>query len=104
MRFKLLAAVVVVAALGPGRGSAAVKPHALIGEHMVLQQGTKVPLWGSADDGEQVTVRFQGREVSTTARGGRWRVELDGLTPGGPFPLSITGKNSIHLKDVLVGE
>lgn len=104
MRFKLLWAVLTTASLGPVPVLAAVKPHALIGEHMVLQQGVRVPLWGSAEDGEKVTVRFQEQEVSTTAANGKWRVDLEKLKPGGPFPMTITGKNTIQLKDVLVGE
>lgn len=84
--------------------AAAVKPHALISENMVLQQGTRVPLWGKADDGEKVTVRFQGQEVATVAVNGKWRVDLEPLKPGGPFPMTIAGKNTIQLKNVLVGE
>lgn len=104
MRFHMLLATLVTASVWPSPALAAVKTHALIGEHMVLQQGIKAPLWGSADEGEKVTVRFQDQEVSTTARDGKWRVELDKLRPGGPFPMTITGKNTIQLKDVLVGE
>jgi sialate O-acetylesterase len=83
---------------------AAVKPHALISDGMVLQQGMPVPLWGSADDGEKVTVRFQGQEVSTTAKGGKWLVRLDNLKAGGPYELTIQGTNTVPIKNVLVGE
>jgi sialate O-acetylesterase len=83
---------------------AAVKPHALIGEGMVLQQGMKAPVWGTADLDEKVTVRFQGREVSVTATNGRWQVELDDLKAGGPFEMTIAGTNTIELKNVYVGE
>src|SRR4051794_27883454 len=84
--------------------TAAVKSHALIGENMVLQQGTRVPIWGKADDGEKVIVRFQGQEVTTVAADGKWRVDLEPLKPGGPFPMIITGKNTIQFTNVLVGE
>lgn len=105
MRIRTVPAVLLTAlAITASPALAAVKPHALIGEDMVLQQGTKVPLWGSADDGEKVTVRFQGQEVSTTAKDGKWRVDLDKLQPGGPFPMTISGTNTIQLKNVLVGE
>lgn len=105
MSFKIrLAVLLTVASTISPQASAAVKTHALIGENMVLQQGTRVPLWGKADDGEKVTVRFQDQEVSTVAADGKWRVDLDKLKPGGPFPLTITGTNTIQLKNVLVGE
>jgi sialate O-acetylesterase len=83
---------------------AAVKPHALIAENMVLQQGMKVPIWGTADDGEQVTVQFQGQEATATAREGKWLVRLDNLKTGGPYEMTIRGSNTIHFKNVLVGE
>src|SRR5438132_8910746 len=83
---------------------AAVKPHALFSDGMVLQQGMRVPVWGSAEPGEKVTVRFQDQEVSTTAQDGTWMVQLEELKAGGPYELTITGKNVIHLRNVLVGE
>jgi len=83
---------------------AAVKPHALISESMVLQAGMKVPIWGTADDGEKVTVRLQGQEVSATAKDGKWLVHLEELKAGGPFEMTIAGSNTIHFKNVLVGE
>jgi sialate O-acetylesterase len=83
---------------------AEVKLHSLFTDHMVLQRGMAVPIWGSADDGEQVTVEFRGKKVSTTAKGGAWMVKLGKLKAGGPDELKVTGKNSITLRDVLVGE
>lgn len=83
---------------------AAVRPHALISDGMVLQQGMKVPIWGTADDGEQVTVHFQDRQFQTTAKDGRWMIWLDDLNAGGPFEMTIHGSNTIRLQNVLVGE
>jgi sialate O-acetylesterase len=83
---------------------AEVKPHALIGDNMVLQQGMKVPIWGTADESEQVTVHFQDQEVTATTRDGRWLVRLENLKAGGPFEMTIRGSNTIQFKNVLVGE
>lgn len=80
---------------------AAVKPHGLFSNGAVLQQGMEVPIWGTASDGEKVTVKFQGQEVSTVAKDGRWQVKLKPLQPGGPFTLTI---NELEITDVLVGE
>ena len=71
---------------------------------MVLQRDIAVPVWGWADDGEQVTVEFRGKKVSTVAKGGKWMVKLGKLKAGGPDELKVSGKNSITLMDVLVGE
>ncbi len=81
-----------------------VKPVSLFTDNAVLQQGISAPVWGTAADGERVTVRFQGQEVSTTAKDGKWLVRLKPLKPGGPFTMTIAGSNTIELKNVLVGE
>lgn len=83
---------------------AAVKPHALFTDGCVLQQGMPVPVWGWAEDGEKVTVEFQGQKVSATASSGKWMVTLKELKAGGPFELKISGTNIVTLKNVLVGE
>jgi sialate O-acetylesterase len=85
-------------------GRAEVKLHNLFTDHMVLQRGASVPIWGWAGEGERVTVEFRGKKVSTTAKGGTWMVKLGKLKAGGPDELKVTGKNSITLRDVLVGE
>ncbi len=83
---------------------AAVKPHALFSDGMVLQRGMAVPVRGTAGDGEKVVVRFQGQEVSTQAEHGFWMVRLHDLRAGGPFEMTIAGTNTLHLQDVYVGE
>lgn len=88
---------------GPAR--ATVVPNPLFADHAVLQQGTKVPIWGTANPGEAVTVEIAGQSVSTTAApNGRWSVRLAPLPAGGPHTLTISGKNKVVLSDILVGE
>jgi sialate O-acetylesterase len=84
--------------------SAAVKPVSLFSDNAVLQQGVATPVWGPAADGERVTVDFQGQNVSTTARDGKWAVRLEPLKAGGPFTMTISGQNKLEIKNVLVGE
>jgi sialate O-acetylesterase len=82
-----------------------VKPNRLISDGMVLQQKSLVHVWGTADPGENITVRF--RDVTTTTQAdkkGNWSVTLASREAGGPFPMTIAGKNEIVLKDVYVGE
>src|SRR6516225_11760344 len=83
---------------------AEVKPNALFSDGAVLQRGMAVPVWGTARDGEKVTVTFNGQTVSTTATNGRWLVRLKPMKAGGPFTMTIAGDNSITLNDILVGE
>lgn len=81
-----------------------VKLPAVISDGMVLQQGIDVPLWGWADEGETVTVEFQTQKVTATAKDGRWLLRLQPLKAGGPYALTISGKNKVEFKNVLVGE
>jgi sialate O-acetylesterase len=73
-------------------------------DNMVLQQGMQVPIWGRADDGEMVEVSFQGQTAAATARDGKWMVHLNALKLGGPFEMTVSGKNTIVIRNVLVGE
>ncbi len=84
--------------------SATVRPNPLFCDHVVLQQGREVPVWGTADEGEAVTVEIAGRKAETVARDGRWLVRLPALPVGGPYTLTIRGTNTVTLQDVLVGE
>src|SRR4051812_32050454 len=83
---------------------AEVKPNSLFSDGVVLQQGVAVSVWGTAKDGEMITVKFQDQTLSTTAKDGRWMVKLKPLKVGGPYSLSIRGENEVTVKDVLVGE
>lgn len=104
-------AIVLSAALfawfvfAPGAAEAAVRINSLIADGAVLQQGMVVPIWGHADAGEKVTVRFCGQEVSATAGAdGRWMVRLQPLQPGGAFVMTVAGSNKLEVKDLYVGE
>ena len=84
---------------------AEVKPATLFSDHSVLQSGMAVPVWGTADAGEKVTVSIAGEKASAVAGAdGRWMVKLGKLKAGGPFEMTIAGKNTVVVKDVLVGE
>ena len=78
----------------------------LFQDHVVLQRDKPVPVWGWADAGEAVTVRFAGQESKAVAdAAGRWRVELAPLAASAePAELVVTGRNRVVVSDVLVGE
>ena len=85
--------------------SAEVKTSPLFGDHMVLQSGMSIPVWGTANPGEAVKVSLHGKTASTTAApDGKWTVRLPNLKPGGPWEMQIQGSNTITIRDVLVGE
>lgn len=85
--------------------SADVKPASLFKDHMVLQYNMTDPIWGTASVGEKITVAI-GKQIHTTIAGnnGHWLLRLGKLTPGGPYTLTIKGKNTITINDVYAGE
>lgn len=84
---------------------ATVKPNSLFSDNMILQRDIVVPIWGTANDGETVSVEFNGQTLTTTATNGKWFVKLAPM-PANSTPLSmiIKGENSVTIKNVLVGE
>lgn len=77
----------------------------LFADDMVLQRNQLIPIWGWADAHEKIEIRFNKQLKSTKAdKNGKWIVRLDAENAGGPYELSIKGKNRLVLKNVLVGE
>ena len=86
---------------------AAPEPACLFGDHMVLQRGKSVPVWGTAAAGEVVTVKFGGASVTVeTAADGKWRVELPAMEASKePRELVIGSKDGEkRYADVVVGD
>jgi len=82
-----------------------VKLPNVIGSNMVLQRDLELPIWGTADPGEKVTVTIAGQTVSGEAdANGRWSVKLARLKDEGPLEMTVKGKNEIKLINILVGE
>src|SRR5215470_5685462 len=72
---------------------------AIIGDNMVLQQDTKVRIWGTANANERITVTFNSRSANAVADSqGRWQVWLGPFKAGGPFELTVKGDKTITIK------
>jgi sialate O-acetylesterase len=102
---RLAAALVLLLALHPLL-RAEVKLPAIFGDHMVLQGGAKLPVWGTAAPGEAVTVTLGADSAKATAdASGKWRVDLNPL-PAATTALTMTvaGTNTLTFQDVLIGE
>ena len=93
-------------AFGAGLVRADVRLPGFFGNHMVLQRGISIPVWGWADPGEEVRLQLgSGKAVSVTSGDdGRWRAKLPPMKAGGPHELTVAAANKIVLKDVLIGE
>lgn len=77
----------------------------LLADHMVVQRGLPVHVWGMAAAHENVSVTFRNETKSANADDlGRWSLYLSPGDAGGPFQMTVKGTNSITLNDVLVGD
>lgn len=93
-------------AIGIGTNANVTLPS-LFSDHMVIEQKTKIKVWGWAKPKEKVTVTPSWNDESVTieaAPDATWSVEI--LTPeaGGPYEMNIKGYNEINISDILVGE
>jgi sialate O-acetylesterase len=97
--------IVLGLALLPAGLFADVKLPAIISDHMVLQQDMPVRIWGKADPGEAVSLEFNGQKVSGKADSeGKWALFLMPMKAAGAAELTISGHNTLTVRDVLVGE
>jgi len=88
-----------------GLSLANVKTARIFSSNMVLQQGQENPIWGWADKGEKITITFAGKTISVKAdKSGKWTAKLPSLDYGGPYEMTIKGKNTIQFENILIGE
>jgi len=99
-------AVVLLVFVSWSTHTAAVEPADVFTDHMVLQRDKPLPVWGWAEPGEEVAVAFAGqRKTSTAGEDGKWMVVLDPLRLSNePRSMTIAGKRTNTLEDVLVGD
>jgi sialate O-acetylesterase len=77
----------------------------VLADHMVVQRGLPVHLWGTAAPHENVAVTFRGETKSASADElGRWSLYLSPGEAGGPFAMTVKAANTIELNDILVGD
>ncbi|MBX9628031.1 MAG: sialate O-acetylesterase [Gemmataceae bacterium] len=111
----LLRAVLAVAAVGllVPTALADVKLHPLFTDNMVLQRDADVPVWGTADPGEEVKLTFRSDAADSAAQvvavkandKGQWKATLSTRGPAVPgYTLTVAGGNTVTLKNVAVGE
>ncbi|HEY8784592.1 MAG TPA: sialate O-acetylesterase [Mucilaginibacter sp.] len=78
----------------------------VLGNNMVLQRNKPVPIWGTANIGEKVSVKF-GKQIKTAVAdaSGKWKITLDPMPVSAiPQEMEINAINSIKLDNILVGE
>jgi sialate O-acetylesterase len=106
MMFRMRVLGLVVLLAGAMGASAEVKMPAIFGDHMVLQGGKTIPVWGWAAPGEVVTVTLgKDKGKATADAAGKWKVELKAVKENtAPTTLVVKGTNEITYTDVLIGD
>ena len=86
----------------------------IFADHMVLQRGKPITIWGTAPKGTQVDVSFDGATLTTKAEEAGtgintafvWKVEFPAKTEGGPYELRVSSAGTVGqtVKDILIGD
>ncbi len=108
-----LYAVCLASALFWSEMNAAIRLPDILGDHMVVQAGVPIKLWGKAKAGESVQAKLldegekllDSQEVKASSRGA-WELSLKEQPLGRRFSIELTGGGGepVELKDVLAGE
>lgn len=99
----ITAFIVLLVTLNSARAN--VKMPSLFSDNMVLQRDKSIAVWGKADAGERVSVRFAKQTRSVVAdASGRWLINLPSHKAALNMALQINGKNAILFKNVAVGD
>ncbi len=104
--FQLLGMVLVITtALSSCSSTEDIKLPNVLSSNMVLQRGGETAVWGWAPEGRQITVLFRDATYKTrSGEDGKWKVMVETGKAGGPFSMTIKGKNKIQLENILVGD
>lgn len=99
----MLIAILSAALTSVARGD--IRLPALVSDNMVLQRNTKIAVWGWAAPGEVVRVTFQALKTTSKAdRDGRWKMLIGPYEAGGPYEMTVTGKNHLAIHNIMVGD
>ena len=84
---------------------AAIELAPIYSDNMILQREVPIPLCGTAETEQSVTVYFNGAQYSGTVVDGRWQIKLPAMPAGGSYEIVVTGaEHSITLENVTFGD
>jgi sialate O-acetylesterase len=95
------------AALFPFLATANIRLPSVIGSNMVLQQQSKVKLWGWCSPSERIVITPSWSNKSDTVYGTRdanWKIAVQTPAAGGPYTITLKGNNTVVLENVMIGE
>ncbi|GAB3431250.1 sialate O-acetylesterase [Niabella aquatica] len=76
----------------------------LFQSNMVLQRDKPCNIWGTAGRGERISVFLNNATYNTIAKNGTWKITLPAQPAGGPHTITVKGRNTITLSNVLFGD
>jgi sialate O-acetylesterase len=79
----------------------------IISSNMVLQQQSKVKIWGSCESNEKITLvpSWNNKTYNATGTGNaRFEIMVETPVAGGPYTIAIKGRNNLLLNNILIGE
>lgn len=104
--FRIISVITFIISIGSAHANV-ILPE-IFGDHMVLQQKSRVTVWGWAKAGEKVKIIpgwDSGRDYSITVdTRSTWSIEIETPAAGGPYDITVKGYNTIRITDVLIGE
>ncbi len=105
LRIFLLATGIAGASL-TGSALADAKLSSLFTKGAVLQQGSTIPVWGTATAGESVLVRLGSHQATARAnQEGQWRVEFPAMpASGNALELKVTARNELKVHPIWIGD
>lgn len=82
------------------------KLPAVFTDNMILQRDRPIPVYGTANDGDTISIDFANRHLTTVADNfGKWKVFFVPMHAGGPYQIQIKDKDtSITIKNILMGD
>lgn len=100
-----LSAAVCLFGLAGLKTNAQIRLPQLVANGMVLQRDAPLNIWGWAAPGEQISMKFKGKQYKTTADAkGNWNLRLSPMHTGGPYNMELSASNKIKLEDILIGD
>ncbi len=103
--YKILLFITFISIFSINVVNAEVKLPRIFSSNMVLQKGVEIPVWGWANKGERIEISFNNITIRTkTDNNGKWSVKLPAQEYGGPYTLTVKGKNTVVFDNILIGE
>ncbi|MBN1358947.1 MAG: hypothetical protein JW993_00060 [Sedimentisphaerales bacterium] len=103
----VLVMLYMLGVLSASTAHADIRLPSIIGDNMVLQGGDRISLWGWSDPNEEIKVGVSWREGDWTLPAdtdGTWKFAMTAPESAGPHQITLKGKNTVTLKNILVGE